>query len=70
MFEVFTGIKNIADLAAARNTSIQVDLKSIEELRKNFETLKKVMLPINPLDPKDPMIFHSRIALLIKCLII
>lgn len=62
IFEVFTGIDTPADLAAARNTSVQVDLKSIEELKKNFETLKKVMYPINPLDFKDPMAFHTRIA--------
>ncbi|HOI85729.1 MAG TPA: AIPR family protein [Acholeplasmataceae bacterium] len=42
-FEVFTGLESPVDLAAARNTSNQVDSKSIEELKKTFEVLKEVL---------------------------
>ena len=38
--EIFTGIDSPVELASARNTSVQVDLKSIEELQKSFEVLK------------------------------
>jgi hypothetical protein len=41
--EIFTGIESPVELASARNTSVQVDLKSIEELQKSFETLKDIM---------------------------
>ena len=40
--EIFTGLESPVDLAAARNTSVQVDLKSIEELKKSFDVIKKV----------------------------
>ncbi len=40
--EVFTGLDSPVELAKARNTSVQVDLKSIEELNKSFDTLKLV----------------------------
>lgn len=40
--EIFTGIDSPVELASARNTSVQVDLKSIEELQKSFEVLKDV----------------------------
>lgn len=39
-FEIFTGIDSPVELAAARNTSVQVDLKSIAELENSFEELK------------------------------
>ena len=39
-FEIFTGIDSPVELAAARNTSVQVDLKSIEELKDSFEVIK------------------------------
>ena len=39
-FEIFTGIDSPVELAAARNTSVQVDLKSIAELENNFEEIK------------------------------
>lgn len=42
-FEIFTGIASPVELAAARNTSTQVDLKSIQELEKNFEIIKKAV---------------------------
>ena len=45
-FEIFTGIDSPVELAAARNTSVQVDLKSIEELQKIFDVFKKVMKPL------------------------
>lgn len=38
--EFFTGIESPVELAAARNTSVQVDLKSIAELENSFEVLK------------------------------
>lgn len=41
--EIFTGIESPVELASARNTSVQVDLKSIEELQKSFDTLKLIM---------------------------
>lgn len=41
--EMFTGIDSPIELASARNTSVQVDLKSIEELQKSFDVLKDVM---------------------------
>lgn len=39
-FEIFEGIESPVELAAARNTSVQVDLKSITELEKSFDVLK------------------------------
>ena len=39
-FEIITGIVSPAELAAARNTSVQVDLKSIAELEKSFDEIK------------------------------
>ncbi len=39
--EFFTGLQNTVELAEARNTSVQVDLKSIEELKNSFEVLKE-----------------------------
>lgn len=39
-FEIFTGITSPVELAAARNTSVQVDLKSIAELEKSFDEIK------------------------------
>lgn len=41
-FEILTGLDSPVELAAARNTSVQVDLKSIAELEKSFETIKEV----------------------------
>lgn len=41
--EVITGIESPVDLAAARNTMVPVDLKSIEELKKSFEVIKEIM---------------------------
>lgn len=40
-FEIFTGIDAPVELAAARNTSVQVDLKSIAELENSFEVIKE-----------------------------
>lgn len=51
--EIYTGIDSPVELAAARNTSVQVDLKSIEELQKSFDVIKKSL--------KD-MDFSNRIA--------
>lgn len=42
-FEIFTGIDSPVELASARNISNQVDLKSIQELEKNFEIIKKAV---------------------------
>ncbi len=42
-FEIFTGIDSPVELASARNTSTQVDLKSIQELEKNFEVIKRAV---------------------------
>lgn len=39
--EIFIGLETPVELAAARNTSVQVDLKSIEELKNSFEVIKK-----------------------------
>lgn len=39
--EFFTGIDSPVELAVARNTSVQVDLKSIAELENSFDTLKE-----------------------------
>jgi hypothetical protein len=52
-FEVFTGLNSPVELAAARNTSVQVDLKSIEELNNSFAVVKDVY--------KD-LPFYERIA--------
>lgn len=41
--ELFTGISSPVELAAARNTSVQVDLKSIEELKNSFDVIKKAL---------------------------
>lgn len=39
--EVIVGLDSPVELAAARNTSVQVDLKSIAELENSFEVIKK-----------------------------
>lgn len=41
--EIFTGIESPVELAAARNTSVQVDLKSREELERSFDAVKDVI---------------------------
>lgn len=51
--EFFVGLTSPVELAAARNTSVQVDLKSQEELRKSFDLLKVILRPFP---------FESRIA--------
>lgn len=51
--EFFVGITSPVELAAARNTSVQVDLKSQEELKKSFESLKSIL---------EPLPFEKRIA--------
>lgn len=51
--ELFTGINSPVELAAARNTSVQVDLKSIEELKHSFSVIKEVVQNLD---------FHNRIA--------
>lgn len=38
--EIIVGLESPVELAAARNTSVQVDLKSIAELENSFEVLK------------------------------
>lgn len=45
--EIFEGLSSPVELAAARNTSVQVDLKSIEELKNSFEPLKKAFEPLD-----------------------
>lgn len=53
-FEVMTGVEDIIeDLAEARNTSVQVDVKSMAELRKNFDPIKEAL---------EGMPFFERIA--------
>ncbi len=42
--EIMTGIEeDFTEIAGARNTSVQVDLKSLEELKKNLDTIKQVV---------------------------
>lgn len=41
--EVITGLTSPEGLAEARNTSVAVDLKSMEELRKSFDVLKDIL---------------------------
>lgn len=43
--EIITGLVSPEGLAEARNTSVAVDLKSMEELRKSFEVLKSIIEP-------------------------
>lgn len=53
-FEVMTGVEDIIeDLARARNTSVQVDEKSMAELAKKFDPIKEGL---------EGMPFYSRIA--------
>lgn len=52
-FEFFTGIESPVELAEARNQSVQVDQRSIEELNKSFEPIKEAL--------KNEK-FYSRIA--------
>lgn len=53
-FEVMTGVEDIIEqLAEARNTSIQVDVKSMAELANHFDPIKEAL---------DGMPFFSRIA--------
>jgi hypothetical protein len=42
-FEFFTGIDSPAELAEARNTSVQVDQRSIEELNNSFAAIKEAI---------------------------
>lgn len=43
-FEVMTGVEDIIEaLAEARNTSVQVDVKSMAELRKEFDPIKEAL---------------------------
>lgn len=51
--EIFKGLETPVELAAARNTSVQVDLKSIEELKDSFEVIK---------DAFSSLPFSNRIA--------
>lgn len=44
--EIFTGLDTPVELAAARNTSVQVDLKSIEELKESFEIIKSTFIEL------------------------
>lgn len=39
--EIIVGLESPVELAAARNTSVQVDLKSIAELENSFDSIKK-----------------------------
>lgn len=41
--EFFVGITSPVELAAARNTSVAVDLKSQEELKRSFDVLKEIL---------------------------
>lgn len=41
--EIFVGLSSPVELAAARNTSVQVDLRSREELSKSFDVLKAAL---------------------------
>lgn len=43
-FEFFTGVNSPVDLAEARNLSVQVDQRSIEELNKSFECYKRALV--------------------------
>ena len=44
MIEVVKGVEDFIEiLAESRNTSHPVDLKSIEELKKNFEPIKEML---------------------------
>ena len=43
--EIITGLASPEGLAEARNTSVAVDLKSMEELRKSFDLLKSILEP-------------------------
>lgn len=53
-FEVMTGVEDIIEsLAEARNTSVQVDEKSMAELAQKFEPIKEAL---------DGMPFYRRIA--------
>jgi hypothetical protein len=42
-FEIFEGLDSPVELAVARNTSIQVDLKSMAELENSFDVLKAAL---------------------------
>ena len=43
--EVLTGLDSPVDLAEARNTSVAVDLKTMEELKKSYDVLKGILDP-------------------------
>lgn len=40
-FEVLTGLSSVADIAEARNTSVALDRRSLEELKDSFAVLKE-----------------------------
>lgn len=46
-FEIFEGLETPVELAAARNTSVQVDLKSIAELENSFEVIKQAFAEVD-----------------------
>lgn len=50
--EIIVGLKSSVELAVARNTSVQLDLKSIVELENNFNILKEAF---------DKLAFSNRI---------
>ena len=43
--EFFVGLASPVELAAARNMSVAVDLKSQEELKRSFDVLKEILRP-------------------------
>lgn len=45
--EIIVGLESPVELAAARNTSVQVDLKSIAELENSFEAIKEAFKDLN-----------------------
>ena len=52
-FEFFTGISSPVELAEARNQSVQVDQRSIEELNRSFQPIKEALQGVP---------FYNRIA--------
>lgn len=74
-FEILTGIESPVELAAARNTSVQVDLKSIAELENSFEVIKdvfdtiefsdRIQYKMNQNDKNNPIDVRELISILI-----
>ena len=78
--EIFTGLDSPVELAAARNTSVQVYLKSIEELKDSFDIIKEsfsqlpfanriAYIAVYDLHPVAGMMIRSKLINKVGCVV-